>query len=103
MVGRVEVADLRVEVERLSHAPRRVMGVVGVTGAGGVIGLEVNGPVYVRDGGGNSVRAVVALLAAALPVVGGVESVLLAKGAENAEPMSESVSERTCMRMEGAM
>lgn len=24
-------------------------------------------------------------------------------GAENADPMSESVSERTCMRIEGAM
>lgn len=35
-------------------------------------------------------------------MVGGCGSGLLARGTEKADPMSERVSERTCMRIEGA-
>ena len=88
------------EVERLSQAPKRAMGVVGVAGGGGVMGFEVKGPVWAKDGG-ESVSPIVARRGA---VASGVAaSGLKPRGAEKAEPMSERVSERTCIRMEGAM
>jgi hypothetical protein len=98
-VGRELAA--RVEVERLSQAPRRAMGVVGVAGGGGVMGLEVKGPVWQKDGGASE-RPMVARRAGE-PASGVEGSGLKPRGAENAEPMSESVSERTCIRIDGAM
>lgn len=90
-----------VEAERLSHAPRRAIGVVGVTVAGGVMGFEVKGPVEERVLG-KSFR-LDGRTAGAPPVDGRGPSTLRAKGAEKADPISESVSERTCMRMDGAI
>jgi hypothetical protein len=91
-----------VGIERLSHAPRRWIGVVGVgtVGVGGVMGFEVKGPGNLRVGGeresfvGARERGV---------DVGGEGRGWLASGAENADPISESVSERTCIRKDGAM
>lgn len=90
--------EVSVEAERLSQAVRREG---GVRGGGGVMGLEVKGPVLERgegknfkvDGRGGGERL----------VDGRVVCVWRARGAEKAEPMSERVSERTCMRMAGAM
>lgn len=60
-------------------------------------GFEVRGPVW-RRGGTARLRPKVVRRAGS-----GVEgSVLELKGAEKAEPISDSVSERTCMRIEGA-
>jgi hypothetical protein len=79
----VEIEDIVEEVvERLSQAPRRWIGVVG--GWRGVMGFEVRGPVNSRWG-----------------LLGAVGTALFS-GTENAEPMSDSVSERTCMRIVGA-
>ena len=87
MVGR---DDVRLEVERLIHAPKREMGLVGVWGGGGVMGFEFRGPMYGRDGG------------ARVSPEGGMGSDLDPAGAEKADPISESVSTRTFMRMDGA-
>jgi hypothetical protein len=76
-------------VERFSQAPRRAIGVVGVTGGEGVIGFDVNGP---GIEGGARVRPMVLRF-----------PIFACAGAEKALPMSLSVSERTCMRIEGAM
>jgi hypothetical protein len=70
-------------MERLSQVVRREMDLVGVWGAGGVIGLEHSAMVLLREGGARVRR--------------------VTRGAEKADPMSERVSERTCMRMEGAI
>jgi hypothetical protein len=48
-----------------------------------VIGLEHSAMVLLREGGARVRR--------------------VTRGAEKADPMSERVSERTCMRMEGAI
>ena len=77
------------------------MGVVGVTGGGGVMGLDVKGPLYGKAGGARW-RPVVARLPETSDS-GVVGSGLKAKGAENADPISESVSERTCIRIDGAI
>lgn len=45
------------DMERLSHVVRRVMDLVGVCGAGGVMGLEHSAIVLSREGGA-SVRFV---------------------------------------------
>lgn len=74
-------------VDRLSQAPRRWIGVVGGCGRG-VMGFEVSGPVNSRWG-----------LAGA---GAGAEGSALLSGTEKAEPMSDSVSERTCIRIVGA-
>jgi hypothetical protein len=73
------------------------MDLVGVWGAGGVMGLEHNAIVLLREGG-VSVRRVTRLCAGD---AGRVLSTLI--GAEKADPISERVSERTCMRIEGAI
>jgi hypothetical protein len=74
------------------------MGVVGVgiVGVGGVMGFEVRGPVNVRS----SVVLSANFLAGDF---GGIGRGLVVSGTENADPMSERVSERTCMRSAGAM
>jgi len=77
------------------------MGLVGVAGGGGVMGLEVKGPLYKKAGGARLRPAVVRL--PGVPDSGVVGSGLKPKGAENAEPISESVSERTCIRIDGAI
>jgi hypothetical protein len=59
------------------------------------MGLEHRAIVLSRDGGAR-VRPVVRRTARGVPLSSFV-------GAEKAEPMSERVSERTCMRIEGAM
>lgn len=79
--------------ERFSQAPRRP----GMVGVGGVMGLESRGPLKVRFGG--SSRSGFDADAG----FGGVGSGLATRGAENAEPMSDKVSERTFIRREGAM
>jgi hypothetical protein len=101
------VGVVAVEILRLSQVVRRVIflfdGEVGVIGAGGVIGLEHSAMEFVRDGGA-SVNPVARRVAGLKPVVGGVGRALLwPRGAEKAEPMSERVSERTRMRIDGAM
>lgn len=88
------------EVERLIQAPRRAMGVVGVVAGGGVTGLEFRGPVYCRSDGVR-VRPVVVRLTGVM-ISGVAGRGFVSSGAENAEPISESVSERTCIRIEGA-
>lgn len=101
--------------ERFSQAPRRPSGVVGVgiEGLGGVMGLEVRGPARGGGGRGGGISlsffsglgfepALVGWLKAG-EEEGGVGRGLETRGTEKAEPMSESVSERTCMRSEGAM
>jgi hypothetical protein len=57
------------------------------------MGLEHNAMVLLRDGGA-SVRH------RAAGTIGNALSYLI--GAEKADPISESVSERTCIRIEGA-
>lgn len=102
----VEVGDLRdgaLGRDRLSQAPRRWMGVVGVgtVGVGGVIGFESRGPLNVRTGGVS-----VSLVVFRVKLVGGrggSGSGFATSGAEKADPMSDNVSERTCMRNEGAI
>jgi hypothetical protein len=86
-----------VDIERLSHVVSRDMDFVGVCGAGGVMGFEHSAIVLLRDGGA-SVRPVVRRLKGASGSI-----LLILMGAENADPMSDSVSERTCMRIEGAI
>jgi hypothetical protein len=90
-----EVGVVVAEMERLIQVVMREIDFVGVWGAGGVMGLEHRAIVLSRDGGAR-VRPVVRRR------VGAAGRVLL-MGAEKADPMSESVSERTCMRMDGAM
>lgn len=94
---------MRDVVDRLIHAPRREMGVVGVGGAGGVTGFEVNGPVYEWLGGARVRRCVALLAGGALLVGGGAGNGFHPSGAENADPMSESVSDLTCIFIVGAM
>jgi hypothetical protein len=67
---------------------------VGTVGVGGVMGLESRWPLKVRLGGSRRSPDFFA---------GGLGRGLLTKGAEKADPMSESVSERTFIRREGAM
>ena len=90
---------MAVDIERLSQVVKRAMLFVGVCGAGGVMGLLHSAIVLSREGGAR-VRLVVRRRG--VVVVGG-KTENLETGAEKAEPMSESVSERTCMRIEGAM
>jgi hypothetical protein len=81
------------------------MGVVGVgtVGVSGVIGFESRGPLNVREGGA-SVNPVVRRESWLGPGRrGGGGSGFATSGAEKADPMSDNVSERTCMRSEGAM
>lgn len=68
------------------------------------MGLEQRAMVLLRDGG-SRVRRVEGRRARGLRNELGVAGEVLPWpiGAEKAEPMSERVSERTCMRMEGAM
>ena len=80
--------------DRFSQAPRRWIEFVGV-GEGGVIGFESKGPLNVRVIGTR--RSFV------WRCPGGVGRALLSKGCEKAEPMSDSVSERTERMREGAM
>jgi len=90
-------------MERLIQAPRRWMGVVGVGvwDVGGVIGLELRGPeAMVRRAGRLSLPAGRRKREVESGVVG---RGLLARGVERADPISERVSERTCMRRAGAM
>lgn len=97
VAGRDVALEVSDEVERLSQAPSRAIGVVGVAAGGGVGGLEVRGPVW-RRGGTARLRPRVVRRAGS-----GVEGrALELSGAEKAEPISERVSERTCMRIEGA-
>lgn len=95
--GEVGVVDA--EMLRRSQVVRRDMLLFGLFGAGGVTGLEHSAIVLSRDGGAR-VKPVVRRRVV-LKVVG--EDLLLDRGAEKAEPMSERVSERTCIRIEGAM
>lgn len=91
--------------ERLSQAPSRWMGVVGVgtVGVGGVMGLESRGPLKVREGGA-SVSLVVCRERRPGPGGGGGGGRgLVTSGTEKADPISDNVSERTCMRSEGAI
>lgn len=83
------------EILLFNHVVNRFMLFVGVWGAGGVMGFEHSAIVLSREGGAR-VRFVLRRR------VGyeGVVSTLTE--AEKAEPMSDRVSERTCMRMEGA-
>ena len=90
-MGVVNVLDM----DRLSHVVRRFIDLVGVCGAGGVMGFEHSAIVLSREGGAR-VRFVLRRR------VGWVGVVSTLMGAEKAEPMSERVSERTCMRIEGA-
>jgi hypothetical protein len=85
-------------MERFNQVVKRAMLFVGVCGAGGVIGLLHSAIVLSREGGAR-VRFVVRRRDV---VVGGNTEKRLT-GAENAEPISDRVSERTCMRIEGAM
>ena len=64
------------------------------------MGLESRGPLKVRDGG-----ASVSLLGSRPGTGGGGGggSGLVASGTENAEPISDRVSERTCIRSKGAI
>ena len=99
--------------ERFNHALRRPMGVVGVetAGTGGVIGLEDKGENMRAEDA--MLRLVGARERAGLdarpdkdPDVGGLGGLgrgLWASGAENAEPMSDKVSERTCILRDGAI
>lgn len=103
--------------ERFSHAPSRPSGVVGVgmVGVGGVMGFEVNGPR--AGGGGRGGGTSLSFCWAGLGAIvgwywgwlntgdadGGVGSGFETRGTEKAEPMSDSVSERTCMRRAGAI
>jgi len=95
--GEVGVVMVEEEIERLSQVVSLDMDFVGVRGAGGVMGFEHSAIVLLRDGG-SRVRRVVRRL-------GGASGSALVQvtGAEKTDPMSESVSERTCMRMLGAM
>jgi hypothetical protein len=92
-----EVGVVEAEIERLSHVVSLDIDFVGVTGAGGVIGLEHSAIVLLRDGGAK-VRLV---LGRRVGAEGSALFILM--GAEKADPMSERVSERTCMRIVGAM
>lgn len=92
-----DVGVVEADIERLSHVVRRDMDFVGVCGAGGVMGLEHSAIVLLRDGG-TSVRPVVRRRVGASG-----SALLILMGAEKADPMSERVSERTCIRIEGAM
>lgn len=99
---------------------------VGRVGLGGVMGFEVRGPAFGGGGGSGGGMSfsfldfwwrgcLVGVVAVAVVVVvvggmrgeeeevGGVGSGFVASGTEKAEPMSERVSERTCMRSAGAM
>jgi len=98
-----EVGVLAFEMERLIHVVRRFIE-VGVWGAGGVMGLEHRAMVLLRDGG-SRVRRVEGRRARGMRNELGVAGDVLpwSIGAEKAEPMSERVSERTCIRMLGAM
>lgn len=90
-------------IERLIQAPRRCIGVVGVGVwvVGGVMGLELRGPEgMVRMAGRLSLPAGRRKREVESGVVG---SGLLASGVDRADPISERVSERTCMRRAGAM
>jgi hypothetical protein len=93
--------------DRFNHAPNRPIAVVGLgaVGVSGVMGFEVNGPPVNERVGGDRDNFVPLLVMAGADVGGGggVGRDLGARGTENAEPMSESVSERTCMRNEGAI
>ena len=69
------------------------------------MGLEQSAIVLLRDGGAR-VSVVVRRRGVDVPelemgVIG--RDLFVVSGAEKAEPMSESVSERTCMRMDGAI
>lgn len=74
---------------------------LAVFGGGGVMGFEVKGPVKLRAAG-YSEKFGARRSRGAEPVGGVVGSGLLASGTENADPMSERVSDRTCIRIEGA-
>ena len=109
VVGLDEVGDLKKEGEegvvgrdRLIQAPRRWIEVGGV-GVGGVMGLESRGPLKVRAGGARVSLVVWRERLLGPGGGGGGGSGLVASGTEKADPMSERVSERTCMRSEGAM
>lgn len=95
--GDVGVVIVEEEIERLSQVVSLDMDFVGVSGAGGVIGFEHRAIVLLRDGG-SRVRRVVRRFKGASG-----SALVQFTGAEKTEPMSESVSERTCMRMLGAM
>jgi hypothetical protein len=92
-----DVGVVEAEMERLSHVVRRDMDLVGVAGAGGVMGLDHNAIELWRDGGAR-VRLVFRRRTGAEG-----SALFILMGAEKADPMSERVSERTCMRIEGAM
>lgn len=96
MVGR--------EDERRSQLLRRWSEVVdvelAVLGGGGVIGLDVRGPVKLRAGGYKEKLG--ARRRAGVESDGGLGRGLLARGTEKAEPISDRVSERTCIRIAGA-
>lgn len=91
-VGVVPVLDMLF----FNQVVNRFIDLVGVCGAGGVIGLLHNAIVLSRLGGAR-VRFVLRRRGV---YATGVLSTLTE--AENAEPISDSVSERTCMRIEGA-
>ena len=91
-VGVVAVDD----IDLFNHVVKRFIDLVGVCGAGGVIGLLHSAIVLSRLGGAR-VRFVLRRRGV---YATGVLSTLTE--AENAEPMSDRVSERTCMRIEGA-
>jgi hypothetical protein len=95
--GDVGVVMVEVDIERLIQVVNLDIDFVGVSGAGGVMGFEHSAIVLLREGG-SRVRPVVRRLRGALG-----SALLHFTGAEKTEPMSDSVSERTCMRMEGAM
>jgi hypothetical protein len=117
----VEGVDLKklvvegvVGTERFNQALRRFKGVVGVDTAGevkfgvrGVIGFEVRAPVRLRFVGsiGRIVGIRVSLAGARSEdsAEGVAGSGLLVSGADNAEPMSDNVSERTRIRRAGAI
>lgn len=84
----------------LIQAPRRCIGDAGTVGVGGVIGLELRGPGPRWMVAGMLRLVVVRERGDGLGVAG---RGLAFRGAENADPMSERVSERTRIRSEGAM
>jgi hypothetical protein len=93
--------------DRFNHAPSRPIAVdgLGAVGVGGVIGFDDSGPPVNERDGGDKVNFVPLLdmVGADFGGGGGVGSGFGARGTENAEPISDSVSERTCMRKDGAI